>query len=209
MLAATQGHGGTLVAGLVLAVAFALWSFSLARRFRDRNGVAPWRLHPLLWALIGFVLGLIGFLLILVARATTRPVPPAPTGPGSSVPDGGTSVDDRWAGPASPPDPAGSAAVVDAPSPLPVAAPAPQPAPASRSLTAIEPSFDPPGSPPEAYSPETAQQGPVPDWPEVPPAGTSPQWLPDPTGRDGYRYFDGTRWTPFVYTRVGASVHHL
>ena len=207
MLAATQANGTKLLVSLVLLLAFSIWSFSLARRFRDRNGVAPWRVPPVLWALIGFVLGLIGFLLLLVARATTRPVPPAPTGAGFSVQGGATPVDEQWAAPGGSPDPSSAPAVVGAAPSAPVAAPDPQPA--FRSLTAIEPSFDPPDAPPAAYSPERAQQGPVPDWPEVPPAGTSPQWLPDPTGRDGYRYFDGARWTPFVHTRGGASVHHL
>ena len=82
----------------VLAVAFTLWSLSLARRFRDRNGVAPWHLHSLLWALIGFVLGLTGLLRALVARATTRRVPPARPDPGS--PGGGVvPVDEQWAAP--------------------------------------------------------------------------------------------------------------
>ena len=209
MLAATQGNGTELLVSFLLLLAFSIWSFSLARRFRDRNGVAPWHLHPVLWALIGFVLGLIGFLLLLVARATTRPVPPASPGPGFPEQGGATPVDEQWAAPVWSPDPAHAPVVVGAPPSAPVAAPAPRPPSAFRSLTAIEPSFDPPDAPPEAYSPETAQQGPVPDWPEVPPAGTSPQWLPDPTGRDGYRYFDGARWTPFVHTRGGASVHHL
>jgi hypothetical protein len=85
--------------------------------------------------------------------------------------------------------------------------PPPLPPPASPSLNRLpkQPTFDPPDFVPEA----SVRIGTVPDWPPPPPEGTSAQWLPDPTGRDGYRYFDGAWWSPWVCTRGGVSVHHL
>src|ERR1700722_11445267 len=79
MLAATQGHGSLVLAGLIAGLIFAALSIRVAGRFSVRAGVSPWHLHPAIWGLIGFVLGLIGFLLVFVARATTRPERPGTT----------------------------------------------------------------------------------------------------------------------------------
>jgi hypothetical protein len=217
MLAATQGHGSLVLAGLIAGLIFAALSIRVAGRFSVRAGVSPWHLHPAIWGVIGFVLGLIGFLLVFVARATTRPERPGSTEPVLAMQNGAGPIDGQWAAPAWPTgpgaQPVAAAASSDpasaAPAPTATPPPADQRLPAYRSMTAIEPSFDPPGVPPAAYTPDAAPRGPIPPWPALPPAGTSPAWLPDPTGRDGYRYFDGARWTPFVHTRGGASVHHL
>jgi hypothetical protein len=93
MLAATQGHGSLVLAGLIAGLVFASLSIRVAGRFMVQAGVSPWHLHPAIWGVIGFVLGLIGFLLVFVARATTRPVRPGTTESGPAMESGASPVE--------------------------------------------------------------------------------------------------------------------
>jgi len=184
-----------------MGIAFALFCNVIAVRFKRRNGVYPWGLHRLVWALIGFLVGIIGLVLILIARKTTQvPVSQPPSGHAYRFDATTAAAASQWAPPAwdNPP----------APGP-PVARRAPPPQPPPRVVRTVQPTFPPPQDPPAGYSPDAAPSGAPPDWPPLPPQGTAPAWLPDPTGRDGYRFFNGFRWTPWVHTRGGASVHHL
>jgi hypothetical protein len=59
--------GFYLIGGLI----FATLSFVRASAFRNRwNGQHPW-VHPAVWAVIGFLFGLLGFALCLIACATS------------------------------------------------------------------------------------------------------------------------------------------
>jgi hypothetical protein len=45
----------------------------LAQRNMQLKGVYPWKMHPAIWGVIGFLIGLIGVILCVIARATTKP----------------------------------------------------------------------------------------------------------------------------------------
>jgi len=75
---------GWLVFGVITGAA--------AQMAKQRRGVTPWRLHPVLWGLIGVVLGIFGLVLCVIAIFTTKPTMPAqgysppPSFPGSWPP---------------------------------------------------------------------------------------------------------------------------
>lgn len=76
---------GWLVFGVITGVA--------AQMAKQRRGATPWRIHPVLWGLIGVVLGIIGLILCIIAIFTTKPTIPAgysppPSFPGSWPPPG-------------------------------------------------------------------------------------------------------------------------
>lgn len=72
-----------LVAALVFACLFAWLGFRLSERARAATGRAPWGIPSPLWAVVCFAVGVIGLVLLLVARATTRgSPPPTAVGPG-------------------------------------------------------------------------------------------------------------------------------
>jgi hypothetical protein len=66
--------GGPLftVIVVVLAVLFGVVCYVRTARFRRRLGRSPWGIHPNVWMIIGFFLGLIGVCLAFLACATTR-----------------------------------------------------------------------------------------------------------------------------------------
>jgi hypothetical protein len=73
-----------------------------------------------------------------------------------------------------------------------------------------QPDFPPPSGPPPMYDPSRYAVQPPRDWPPLPSDTDSPRWLPDPTGRSAYRYFNGEQWTDWVCGRHGGiSVSQL
>ena len=81
---------------LVFAVAFAVVGFYASRSHLRNYGVTPWHLPSVLWGLLFFLSLMVGGLLFLIARVTTRPRLPDMSG----VPGGGRSPS-GWPTPAS------------------------------------------------------------------------------------------------------------
>jgi hypothetical protein len=72
---------------VLLGLVFAALAYREAAKFQKHNGVSPWRWDPWAWAIIVFLTGiLIGGILLLVARRTTKP--PAPVGTAAVPPAG-------------------------------------------------------------------------------------------------------------------------
>jgi hypothetical protein len=124
---------GTLVPGLILGVIIGLVCMRSADNFKAQyNGKTPWGLPSWVWFLLGFFLGVIGGILYLIARTTTRqklmqttysppPYPSPPMAQQPWTPQTGTQ--------SPPPPPTGSSQ----PYPLPMPPPVPPPTPASPS----------------------------------------------------------------------------
>ena len=165
-----QLSGAQTVVYLVLAVLFGFVGYRLSENFRRRSGRTPWGMPSALWAFIWFLSLLLGLVLYLIARSTTkidpsrRPVSPM-NRPG-------------W--------PAGTSTPAQSGSVLPGRYP---------SRVPPDPSRVPPGnsSPPAAPDRSTAQ----PD-PSAAQEVSPPMWHPDPSGRFEYRWWDGQRWTSSV-----------
>jgi hypothetical protein len=87
---------------IVVTVLFAVLAYVRTAAFRRRLGRNPWGIHPNLWLVIGFVLGIIGLCLAYLACLTTR-VGPAFGSPG---PDRGFNPGPAaWSsGPTQPPE---------------------------------------------------------------------------------------------------------
>jgi hypothetical protein len=68
----TSGGPLFMVLVVVLAVLFGVVSYVRTANFRRRLGRNPWGIHPNVWMIIGFFLGLIGMCLAFLACATTR-----------------------------------------------------------------------------------------------------------------------------------------
>jgi hypothetical protein len=51
-----------------------------SERFKNKNGVTPWHWPSWVWAVVGFMLGLIGALVLFVSTRTTKPVSGAQPG---------------------------------------------------------------------------------------------------------------------------------
>jgi hypothetical protein len=60
---------------LVIAVFIGVACYKESARFVDRSGRGPWGCSPAAWAVIGFLLGLIGALLLYIAEKTTKARP--------------------------------------------------------------------------------------------------------------------------------------
>ena len=73
----------------------------------------------------------------------------------------------------------------------------------------LEPTYPPPDGPPQGYDPARYEAQPNSANPHPPQAGSEAAWLRDPVAENGYRYFDGLRWTEWVYTGSYLSVSHL
>ena len=54
---------------LVIDIAIAVFAYNDANKRQQARGSTPWNLSPVLWAVIGFFLGIIGLVLYLVARS--------------------------------------------------------------------------------------------------------------------------------------------
>ena len=63
----------TLLDGFVLGVVLALVGYFLSERYKRSRGVTPWRVPSGMWAVLLFLLSLIGVVMYLIACFTTRP----------------------------------------------------------------------------------------------------------------------------------------
>ena len=198
-------YGGTfLILDFVLGLLFGFFGFRASERYRRANGVTPWRLPSAVWAVLFVVSLLLGGVLFLIARSTTRPK----VGPGDwpgAAPTGGDRLGyggpprDGWNAPPpggwNQPAPQGWDAPVPGGWGAPPSAPPPAPpggwdAPPPPGTTF--PSFGAPGVPGDATA--TAPGPLLPSPPPPPPRS----WLADPQGRHELRYWDGTKFTEHV-----------
>jgi hypothetical protein len=212
------GYSDGLVAiEFVLGVVFAFLGFRASERYRRANGVTPWRWPSAVWAVLFFVSLLLGLVLYLIARSTTRPkAGPTDWAGGGPAPGGdqfgyGSSAPDGWNAP--PPGGWGQAPPQgwDAPAPsgwgTPMPGEPPPPPPGGWDAppppgTAF-PGFAAPGGPGAATDPAPPASGPPP--PPPPPRS----WLPDPGGHHELRYWDGAKFTEHVADGGKISVDPL
>jgi hypothetical protein len=178
----------TLLDGFVLGVVLGSLGYFLSERYKRSHGVTPWKVPSGMWAVLLFLLSLIGVLMYVIACFTTRPKAgptdwaggPQPWGPGP-----------RGAGPGQwgPGAPQGW----DAPAPGGWQTPPPghggAPPPGGWEAP------PPPGTVFPGPGPADGAYGSAP--PPAPPP-TPRSWLPDPSGRHELRYWDGTRFTEHV-----------
>ena len=193
----------TLVDGFVLGVVLGSLGYFLSERYKRARGVTPWRVPSGMWAVLLFLLSLIGVVMYLIACFTTRP---------KTGPTGWAGGDQHWSpGPRdsegraregwnSPPQgqwgqgaPQGWDAPVpgawEAPPPGYSGAPPPGGWDAAPPPGTVFPGLGTPGAPGAAAG----------SAPPVPPPPAPPRsWLPDPGGRHELRYWDGTRFTEHV-----------
>jgi hypothetical protein len=185
----------TLVDGFVLGVVLGSLGYFLSERYKRARGVTPWRVPSGMWAVLLFLLSLIGVVMYLIACFTTRP---------KTGPTGWAGGDQHWSpGPRdsegrpregwnSPPQGQwgqGAPQGWDAPVPGAWEAPPPGGWDAAPPPGTVFPGLGPPGAPGAA----AGSAPPVP-LPPAPPRS----WLPDPGGRHELRYWDGTRFTEHV-----------
>jgi hypothetical protein len=207
-------YGNTfLVLDLVLGLLFGFFGFRASERYRRVNGVTPWRLPSAIWAVLFFVSLLLGGVLFLIARSTTRPKVGPGDWPGGPPPGGdqfgyGGPPRDGWNAPppggwnqpAPPPGGWNQPAPQGWDAPVPgawgAAPPGPPPPPGGWDAPpppgTTFPSFGAPGAPGDATA--TAPSPLLPAPPPPPPRS----WLPDPQGRHELRYWDGTKFTEHV-----------
>lgn len=168
-----------------MGVLCAVLGYRLSEADKRSKGTTPWRVPSPVWAILIFLSWLIGGLLFLIARATTRPrtLPGGWSSPSdgpydTQVPPGG------WA------PPTGGAAFPRYPEP----SHSPSPGPATRRPGDEEPAPPGPGGSPGAGAPPGARVAPGAPAPPLPPRA----WLADPRRRHELRYWDGTVWTEHV-----------
>jgi len=65
---------------LAVAALIGFLAYRESERFKKKNGVAPWHWPSWVWAVVGFMLGLIGALVLFVSTRTTKPVSGAQPG---------------------------------------------------------------------------------------------------------------------------------
>jgi hypothetical protein len=82
------------------------------------------------------------------------------------------------------------------------------PATAGPVAAPVDLDYPPPTGPPPYYDPSRWQDVPVPASP-APPESNAPGWRYDPVTLGRYRYFDGTRWTEWVYNGMAVSAAHI
>lgn len=73
MLALVKVDSTIVVIDLVVAVLAAVLAYRAALRYRDRFGTTPWHLPAAIWSVLFFLSVVVGLVLFLIARATTRP----------------------------------------------------------------------------------------------------------------------------------------
>ena len=193
----------TLEEGFVLGAVLGLVGYFLSERYKRSRGFTPWRVPSGIWAVLLFLLSLIGVILYLIACFTTRPktgptnwvggdqhwgpgrrgLAGRPPGPWNAPPQGqwGPGTPQGWDAPV-------AGGWQEPPSGYTGAPPpggwegAPPPG------TAF-PGLQPPGTPGGAGGAEQP----------IPPAPAPPRsWLGDPSGRHELRYWDGTKFTEHV-----------
>ena len=185
----------TLVDGFVLGVVLASLGYFLSERYKRSHGVTPWRVPSGMWAVLLFLLSLIGVLMYVIACFTTRP---------KAGPRDWTGGPESW-------DPGPRGAGGPPPGQWGAGTPQGWDAPAPGGWQAPPPGYSgppPPGGweappPPGTKFPGLGAPGaaggafaPVPPPPDPPPAPRS--WLPDPSGRHELRYWDGNKFTEHV-----------
>ncbi len=69
-----------LLVSLLIGAFAAFAAYGAARRFEARSGVGAWHLPAGVWAFIFFLSWLIGLLLFVIAKATTKPRQTTPVG---------------------------------------------------------------------------------------------------------------------------------
>src|SRR5271166_3852400 len=80
LLGSIAGYSDSFVLiDLIFGVAFAFLGFRVSERYKRTHGVTPWRWPSAVWAILFFVSLILGVVLYLIARSTTRPKP-GPTG---------------------------------------------------------------------------------------------------------------------------------
>ena len=89
----------------IVTVLFAALSYVRTAAFRRMSGRSPWGIHPNLWLVIGFVLGLIGMCLAYLACMTSR-VGPVFDGSGGRPSHDYSAQPGAWS-PGPPPPPEG------------------------------------------------------------------------------------------------------
>src|SRR4029077_830506 len=57
---------------LVFGLVFGVLSFLRTWRFRQRTGVNPWHIHPIIWGLVSVPIAILGTLLSAIACSTTK-----------------------------------------------------------------------------------------------------------------------------------------
>jgi hypothetical protein len=193
ILAAT-GTATAEVEYALLLVFYGVLGYWLAVSTRRRIGTTPWRLPPIIWAFVSAMLPLLGLVVEMVARFTTRHTGPSPTFT-DHAPFGFRrrgSLDARSSGAAGP----GASPV--------------GPNPSGVFNRPYADNFEPPvpanpagGSTPW---PESVSLRPGPEgWTPVPPGAVNPSgppplfgWYADPDGRHEQRYWDGRLWGDLV-----------
>lgn len=70
---AVVASSSLLLVSLLVGVLAGYLAYGAARRFEARAGVAAWRLPAGVWAFIFFLSWLLGLILFVIAKATTRP----------------------------------------------------------------------------------------------------------------------------------------
>ena len=200
----------TLLDGFVLGVVLALVGYFLSERYKRSRGVTPWRVPSGMWAVLLFLLSLIGVVMYLIACFTTRPR----TGPTDFA--GG---DQHWS-PGQRDSTGGPGQGWNAPAPGQWGRDAPQgwDAPAPGPWQSPPPGYG--AAPPPGGWEGAPPPGPVfPGPPGVPgadglaqPAPPPPpprSWLPDPGGRHELRYWDGSKFTEHVSDSGKISIDPL
>ncbi len=74
-----QLSGSETVVFLILAFLFGVIGYRLSENFRRITGRTPWGMPSILWGFIWFLSLLLGLVLYLIARATTKVDPTART----------------------------------------------------------------------------------------------------------------------------------
>ncbi len=93
-----------VVVDLLVAAFASFWVYRASQRYRQRFGVTPWNWPAGLWSFIVFLSVLIGLLLFVLARATTRPrLPRSEPEPGFGPVARGGGVDSGDLGTHTPP----------------------------------------------------------------------------------------------------------
>ncbi len=167
--------GSETVFALIMACLFGLIGYRLSESFRKLTGRTPWGMSSILWGFIWFLSLLLGLVLYLIARATTKVNPAA----------GATAPVNRPGRPSGAPGPAQRGTGLPGRYPSRVA-------PGDEGLRPSVPGPSPVADP-SAAAPAPA----VPPAPTVP-AVSPPMWHPDPSGQFEYRWWDGEKWTSKV-----------
>ncbi|MCL4446684.1 MAG: DUF2510 domain-containing protein [Actinobacteria bacterium] len=181
MFAITIPHVSTGLA-LTMGVVFGALSLVVSARFVHTRGWLPWGIHPALWFIIGFLVGIIGFILCIIAVTTSK-------GNRSKGPQGPWSYQGGFSHHGVGPEPYG----------------APGPYPGVGHYPGWGPYGPGPGPYPGGPGPYGAPSLGPPDL-HGDPGQPVPGWYADPSGGFDYRYWSGDSWTEHVSVNGVVSV---